>query len=45
MGENAVPYSVIDFALRAANDQDSDVRKSAISLGKTIKQKGGKERL
>jgi hypothetical protein len=36
---------VADFALRAAGDQDSDVRKSAINLGKTVKQKGGKQRL
>lgn len=40
-----MPYSVADFALKAANDQDNDVRKSAVNLAKTVKQKGGKQRL
>jgi len=42
VGEGAVPFSVADFALRAAGDQDADVRKSAIGLGRAVKQRGGK---
>lgn len=45
VGEGGVPYSVAEFALRAANDQDSDVRKSAINLARAVKQRGGKQRL
>lgn len=45
VGEGAVPPSVADFALRAAGDQDAEVRKSAISLGRVVKQRGGKQRL
>lgn len=45
VGDNAVPLTVVDFALRAANDQDADVRKSAITLAKAVKMRGGKERL
>lgn len=45
VGEGAVPLSVADFALRAAGDQDAEVRKSAIGLGKAIKQRGGKQRM
>jgi len=42
VGDNGVPLSVVDFALKAANDQDIEVRKSAISLAKVVKAKGGK---
>ena len=36
---------MVDFALKAANDQDADVRKSAIDLIKSVKMRGGKDRL
>ena len=45
VGEHAVPQSVADFALKAANDPESDVRKSAVHLAKTVKAKGGKQKL
>lgn len=45
VGEGAVPYSVAEFALRAAGDPDADVRKSANGLGKLVKERGGKQRL
>lgn len=34
-----------EFAVKAANDQDGEVRKSALNLLKTIKSKGGKQRV
>lgn len=37
--------SVVDFALKASNDQDADVRKCAIDLLKSVKLKGGKDKL
>lgn len=40
-----MPYSVMEFAIRAAGDPDADVRKSAAGLSKTAKEKGGKQRL
>ena len=40
-----MPLSVVEFSLKAANDQDAEVRKSAINLAKSIKERGGKQRL
>lgn len=40
-----MPYSVAEFSIRAAGDPDADVRKSAAGLSKTVKEKGGKQRL
>lgn len=37
-----MPISIVDFAVRVASDQSSDVRKGAINLLKTVKNKGGK---
>ena len=42
IGEHAVPHSIADFAQKASNDPESDVRKSAIELSKVVKEKGGK---
>jgi hypothetical protein len=40
-----VPHSIADFAMKAANDPEADVRKSAVNLAKTIKSKGGKQKM
>lgn len=40
-----MPHSIADFALRAANDPESEVRKVAAELAKTIKGKGGRNKL
>ena len=45
IGEHEVPHSIVEFALRAANDPEAEVRKSAVDLAKVIKGKGGKQKL
>jgi hypothetical protein len=45
VGDNKVPFTVADFAIKAANDQDAEVRKSAIDLIKSVKMRGGNDKL
>lgn len=40
-----MPHSIADFVVRAANDPESEVRKLAVELAKSVKSKGGRNKL
>ena len=44
-GYKSVPLPIVDFAIKAAEEANGDVRNSATQLLKTIKSRGGSEKL
>ena len=44
-GYKSVPLAVVDFAIKAAEETNGDVRNSATELLKTIKSRGGSDKL